>query len=197
MIFNGKINPQAIDIPFNWNADYFDGTHLSEYDLATHKANSFYSIKQNETLRFGLYGQNMKFYFENSDGSFFLNGKRIDIAYEADGNTHLLTNNFNTKDFITYKEAYSDFNGKSGEQKSSISSINFGYKTIYERENINLHFQPVVSIPLGSSVFMEAKLTSDINLNGDIIFIRNGKEIERFHAPLEANVSGQINWTVK
>lgn len=198
MIFNKNLSPQAISIPFNWIADYHDGTYLSEFDFTTNEANDFYSINQDETSRFGIIGQNNKFYFENSDGTFYLNGKRIDVAYEIDGKTHLLTNNFNKKDFITFKEAYADFNNESGIQKSHIQSINFGYKTLYTSEDFTLNFQTIVSVPLDSSpVYMEIKLTSETNQNGELILIKNGKEIERFNAPLSSGISGQLNWTVK
>lgn len=197
MIFENSSIPQAINIPYNWLADYYDGTSLSEYDLANHTPNDFYSIKQNETIRFGLFGQSMKFFFEISDGSFMLNGKRLDIGYEVDGKLYMLTNNYNKKDFITYKEAFADFNEKQGDQKTQIQSINFGYKTNYENDGFNVNFQPVVSLPLGASAFIEIKLTTDISVNGDLVFFTRGRESERFHAPLEKGVSGQINWTIK
>lgn len=197
MIFSQSQVPNAIDIPFNWVADYFDGTYLSEYNFANHVKNDFYSINQNNTIRFGLFGQRMKFYFENIDGSFSLNGRRLDVAYEVDGKTYLLTNNTNKKDFITYKQAYTEFNKRSGLQRSNIESVNFGYKTLYKRDDTEFFFQPVVSLPFNANAYIEVKLTSNKSLNGEIVFIYRGKEAERFHAPLEANVSGQINWTVK
>lgn len=197
MIFEKQPIPQAINIPFNWVADYYDGTFLSEYDFLSHNKNSFYAIKQSETIRFGLFGQNMRFFFENSDGSFMLNGRRVDIGYEIDGKLLMLTNNFNKKDFITYKEAFTDFKGEEGTQRTNLNSINFGYKTVYERDGYIINFQPVVSLPVGESVYIEVKMTSNTSLNGDLVFFTRGKEAERFRAPLEKGVSGQMNWTVK
>jgi hypothetical protein len=197
MIFSQSRIPNAANIPFNWVADYFDGTYLSEYDFASHHPNNFYSIKQHNTIRFGLVGQQMRFFFENIDGAFSLNGRRVDVAYEIDGKSYLLTNNTNKKDFITYKQAYTGFSHTSGVQRSNLESISFGYKTTYKRDNIELFFQPVVTLPFNDNAFMEIKLTSNKTLNGELVFITRGKEVERFHAPLEANVSGQINWTVK
>lgn len=197
MIFAQNQTPNAIKLPFNWVADYFDGTHLSEYNFYNGQANSFYSINQSQVIRFGLIGQGMKFFFENIDGSFHLSGRRIDVAYEINGKQLFLTNNTSKKDFITYKQAHTNFNNKSGIQRSNIESINFGYKTVYQKDDITLFFQPIVSLPFYSSVFMAVKLTSNKNLNGDIVFYSRNKEVERFHAPLEAYKSGQINWTVK
>lgn len=197
MIFEKQLIPQSINIGFNWVADYFNGSFLSEYSLESYRPNSFYGINQNNTIRFGLFGQNMKFFFENSDGSFMLNGRRVDIGYEVDGKLHMLTNNFHKKDFITYKEASANFNRQAGTQRTQIQSFNFGYKTLYEKDNFKVNFQSVVSVPVDKSVFIEVKLTSNSSVSGDLIFFTRGKEAERFHAPLERGVSGEISWTVK
>ncbi|KOS61411.1 hypothetical protein FJQ98_16840 [Lysinibacillus agricola] len=198
MIFSNSNNLQAIGIPFNWNADYANGKNYAEYDLLTHKKNDFYLIQKSQVIRFGLFGQRLKFFFEMSDGSFYLHGRRIEIGYEDEnGETYYLTSNFRDKDLITYKIASTDFSSKQGLQNTNIESINFGYKTIYNKNDVELFFQPVVSLPFNQSAFIEVKLTSNKNLNGHIIFKSRGIEVERFYAPLEANVSGQINWTIK
>lgn len=197
MILEQTQIPQAINYPFNWVADYFDGTSLTEFDLKEHKANNFYGIKQSETRHFGLFGQNMKFYFDNISGHFYLNGKRVEILYKVDNTIFNLTNNPRQKDLITFKQAHTNFNRNVIEQKTNIDSFNFGYKTNINQHDTQFFFQPVVSIPLNSTVFMEIKLTSNRDLDGELIFYVSGKEVERFKAPLQRNVSGQINWTVK
>lgn len=198
MLFANAGNNQAIGIPFNWNADYANGKNYAEYDLLTHKKNDFYLIQKNQVIRFGLFGQGMKFFFEASDGSFNLNGRRIEIEYVLeDGQTFHLTTNFANKDLITYKEAYADYNNIQGVQQSNIKSINFGYKTIYTKDDVQLFFQPIVSLPFNESAFIEVKLTSNKALNGYLVFKSRGIEVERFYAPLEANRAGQMNWTIK
>lgn len=198
MIFADSRNIQAISLPFNWNADYADGKNYVEYDLLTHKKNDFYLIQKNQVIRFGLFGQGMKFFFEMSDGSFYLHGRRIEIEYiNDDGKTFSLTTNFANKDLITYKEAFTDYNNTQGVQKSNLKSINFGYKTIYQKDDVLLFFQPIVSLPFSESAFIEVKLTSNKDLYGHLVFKSRGVEVERFYAPLEANISGQMNWTIK
>lgn len=198
MLFSNAGNLRAIGIPFNWNADYANGKQYSEYDLTTHEKNDFYLIQRNQVVRFGLFGQNMKFYFEMSDGSFNLNGKRIEIEYHRDnGEIYHLTTNFENKDLITYKEAYADYNNVQGAQASHLKSINFGYKTIYQKNDVSFFFQPIISLPVGASAYIETKLTSNTDMNGILVFKTRGSEIERFDAPLEAFKSGQINWTIK
>lgn len=198
MFFNQSAIPKSIKLPFNWAADYFDGTYLTEYDPLTHKENKFYSINQANTIRFGLFGQNMKFFYEAASGSFFLNGRYLEIIYhDNNGQIHNLTNNPNQKDIITYKEAHTDINNKQGSQRTSTTSINFGYKTTYVKDDLVLNFQPVVSLPFNKSTFIEIKLTSNKTIDGDLVFYCRGKEVERFHTPLTQSMSGQINWTIK
>lgn len=199
MLFSTANNLQAIDIPFNWNADYYDGTFYSEYDFKTHERNDFYLIDRNKVVRFGLFGMGMKFFFEMADGSFNLKGRRIDIEYHTDdGKIYYLTNNRSPKDLITYKQAYTSLSPNNfGVQKSYIESINFGYKTKMAIEDINLFFQAVVCLPFNSRPYIEVKMTSNKSLNGFIVFKSKGVEVERFRACLEENRAGQINWTIK
>lgn len=198
MLFSTVNNLQAIGYPLNWNADYSNGTNYSEYDLHTHKKNDFYLIRRNEVIRFGLFGLGMKFFFEMSSGVFNLRGRRVEIEYhDNNGEVYYLTNNYNRKDLITYKEAHTDFSNQQGLQRSHIKSINFGYKTMFVKDDLEIFFQPVVALPLNQSMYIEVKLTSNKKLDGHLVFKVKGVESERFYAPLEPMVSGQINWTVK
>lgn len=198
MLFSQHLVPKSIKLPFNWCADYFDGTYLTEYDLQTHQPNNFYTINQQNTIKFGLFGQNMKFYYETFNGIFILNDKKLKIIYQEDnGKIHELTNNSNKKDIITYKEAFADFNHQNGIQKSNTTSINFGYKTIYKNEDLELNFQPIISLPFNQSAFLEIKLTSNKTLNGQLIFYSNGYKVERIDAPMEQGYSYQTKWTIK
>lgn len=197
MILNTDKNIQAINIPFNWIAEYNDNKMITEYDFNTGKHNSFYDINQEDVVRFGLFGQGMKFYFNASDGSFYLNNKRVDIYYETENKKICLTGVDSRKDLITFKQAYTEYNNRDGEQKSNIESINFGYKTIIDFDDVGVFFQPVVSLPFNNSAYIEVKMTSSKDLDGDLVFFSRRKEIDRFHAPLEKGNSGSIRWTVK
>ena len=197
MFFNQAKVPKPIGIPINWVAEYVNGDILSEYDFETHKPNNFYSIRQNEVVRFGLFGNGIKMYFDKIDGHFHLNGRRIDIVYKENGRIHNLTNNIENKDLITFKQAYTNFDRNSIIQSTNIESINFGYKTFYKKDDLILFFQPIVSLPFGNSAFIETKLTSNKSLEGELIFYVSNKERERFYAPLKKEISGVINWTIK
>ncbi|MBG9757524.1 hypothetical protein ACNA06_01100 [Lysinibacillus sp. RSDA_15] len=199
MLFASAGNNHAYGIPFNWNADYANGKNYAEYDPLTHKKNDFYLIQKNQVIRFGLFGQGMKLFFEMSDGSFNLNGRRIEIEYiDEHSESYNLTTNFADKDLITYKEAYADYNNVQGIQQSKIKSINFGYKTIFKKDGVQFFLQPIVSLPLeDENPFIEVKLTSNKTMNGHLVFKSRGVEIERFPAPLEVNKAGQLNWTIK
>lgn len=197
MLFSNMVQQQPFSLPLNWNADYVDGSNYSEYSKDGEK-NDFYLIKQNQVIRFGLFGSGIKMFFEMSDGSFNINGKRVEVEYhKTNGEILYLTTNFNKKDLITYKEAYTDYSNKQGVQKSNISSINFGYKTTYKHGDNDIFFQPIVSAPVNNSMFLEVKMTSSEDLDGFLVFKTKGVEIERFPASLEKNKAGQINWTIK
>lgn len=200
MLFSDSRKINAHSLPFNWNADYADGTQYSEYNLETQKKNDFYLIQYNKVVKFGLFGMGSKLFFEMSDGSFNLNGKRVEIEYHTDGGEILhLTTNFQRKDLITYKEAYSDFSGRQGEHKSNLKSINFGYKTKYSnaKQDISLHLQFVVSLPTSGRPYMEVRITPDRALNGHLVFKVRGIEVERYEAPMTSDRAGQINWDIK
>lgn len=198
MLFTEEKNVQAIGLPFNWNADYANGKNYAEYDLLTHKKNDFYLVQKNQVIRFGLFGQGMKFFFEVADGSFYLHGRKIEISYEDEnGKVYALTTNSANKDLITYKEAFTDFSNVQGQQRSNLKSINFGYKTSYQQDDVQLFFQPIVALPFSQSAFIEVKITSNKAMNGYLIFKSRGIEVERFYAPLEENRAGQINWIIK
>lgn len=194
-MFEQNLSFQAIDIPYNWNVDYLDGTNLSEYDEDTKKKNDFYQINKDNIARFGLFGCGSKYFYEESDGSFNLKGKRVEVFYEAEGKQYRL--GFSKKDPITYKQAYADYNNKQGVQKSNIESFNFGYKTSLTDEDVQFFYQAVVALPVYTSVFIEVKISADKDLDGELVFKVKGKEVERFKAPLKAGKAGQMNWTVK
>lgn len=204
MIFNDSTQYTPLVYPLNWNVDYSDGTHYSEFNLETEESNDFHLINNDKVARFGLFGQIGKFYFDK-DGSFRLNGKRVTIEYHKDdGEIIHLTNNFSNKDLITYKQACVNLNRKvRGEQKSNILSFNFGYKTIFTKNDLQIFFQPVMSFPIPSkenpdtTPYMEVKLTTNKDLQGDLVFKIRDIEVDRFNAPLEINYSGYINWNIK
>ena len=206
MIFNDSTKYQALTYPLNWCADYKSGEHYAEFDLENGKSNDFYKIRVEDVLRFGLFGQNGKFYFD-LDGSFMFNDRRIEVEYHlSNGEIINLTTNFNDKDLITYKQAYSEFRKVGSKQPSRIESFNFGYKTQLFKDNLQIFFQAIVTIPIkyedsdkneSYRPYMEVKLTSNKELNGDLVFKFRGNEVDRYEAPLEINHSGIMKWTIK
>lgn len=198
-MFGTSKNALPLEIPYNWNADYRDGSSVTEYDEQG-KKRDFYEIDRSKVLRFGLFGANEKHYFEMTDGSFNINGKRIDMEYILpDGNVIGLSSNFEEKDIITYKEAYTDLNLKvQGVQKSNLKSINFGYKTRIckniDGTEIILFFQPVMSLGNGEPC-IELKITSSEDLDGYLVFKQRGREVGAFNIPLKKDRAGQ--WMIR
>ena len=198
-IFNNTTLPPVHDYLFNWGVDYSNNTSQTEFDQNTRQKNDFYSIQQDRILRFGLFGQNMKFFYE-SDGAFNLNGRRIEIEYHLsdDSKIYNLTTNFSQKDCITYKQAHSNYSPNVEHQKAQIDSINFGYKTLIELEDgLQFYFQPVVSLPMNDNVNIEVKLTSNKELDGKIVFKSKGEIKDVFDNPLKRNYANITTWIVK
>ena len=51
-MFEKSVSFEAVEIPFNWNADYIDGSNLSEYDT-NNKKNDFYTDKEQGSMPYG------------------------------------------------------------------------------------------------------------------------------------------------
>lgn len=181
---------------FIWVAEYADGTYLSEFDFATHEENSFYSIKRDQIIRFGLVGLGSHFYFEGFGGSFKVGGRMIDFAYEVNGKFFPLSGFGKMyNDIITYKdvEMYADLlNGRSSTNR--ISRFNFGYKTTLTYDEASFNFKAIFQIPFNKPASFYVRLISDTELNGKFIILRNGKVAEEYDAPLKKDVGGELTW---
>ncbi|MED4883923.1 hypothetical protein [Bacillus smithii] len=187
---------------FIWMAEYVDGSYLSEFDLITHKPNSFYSIDKNKLIRFGLLGQGMKFYFEVNGGIFKLNGQMIMFSYvDKNGKEYFLTGqNKLYNDIITYKDAYADGNmfiNGNGLLKTTISQYNFGYKTKININNTLFNFQPIFCLPYDKPAFIELKLVSNKDMNGKLRIYRSGTIVDEIEAPLKKGYAGFTKWVIR
>ncbi|OME53965.1 hypothetical protein BSK59_15400 [Paenibacillus odorifer] len=199
-------NKQMVKSPvanqsFIWVAEYADGTHLSEFDFATHKSNSFYHISREKIIKFGLLGENSQIYFDVGNGVFTINGHRIVLSYESsDGVEYPITGRtIIYNDIITYKDTVADispFAIGSGAFSESINQFNVGYKKQMEFDDVNIGFQCVVGIPLNAPVYLQFKITSDSDLNGKLIIRRNGQIVDIIDAPLLGGHALQGNWNV-
>jgi hypothetical protein len=194
------------DLDFIWVAFYSNGTMDTEYDLETHQkdVNKFYNIDKQSLIQFGLVGHGAKMYFDSINGVFDVNMSKFTFEYHVDDTViHLNGLDLGYKDLITYKEAVSDIdtkgrvaNGGSG-FKGSIQQYNVGYKKKLTTQLGDIYFQCILSLPRNDVGFFEIKITSSSDLNGRLVFKRDGLEVDKIQAPLQANVSGQINWTMK
>jgi len=199
MIFKDSTKIESYYFPFNWGVDYTDNTSLTEFDLINNNKNDFYSIEQHKVNRFGLYGHGMKFYC-NKDGSFILEGQHIEIEYHLDDKIYPLTISFNQKDYISYKQKEMWYDKNLSLQEDEIVSIDFGYKTLITYDNTQFFFQPIVSLPINQTegkVSINVKMTSNLDLNGKLVFKNNGKIMDTFDYPLKRNYSSKKTWIVK
>lgn len=198
MNFNNTVKWQPVDIPFNWMAEYYDGSYVTEYDLSNLSRNSFYTICKEKLSRFGLFGADLNFYFECYGGTFNLNGHRLDIEYHEGDDIYYLTGHSKMcQDIITYKEAACDIDTSSQDSETTLLSINFGYKQQIIENKKEFSFQPIVCLPSGENAFLQVKLTCNEDINGKLVFKRGGRILDTIDAPLQKGYSGQINWTMK
>jgi hypothetical protein len=198
MIFKDSTQYDSYYFPFNWGAEYFDGTYLTEFDLQNYTKNDFYSIEQNKINRFGVYGCGMKFYY-NVDGSFNLNGQRIEVELHLNDKIYNLTSSSSQKDCITYKNKQMWFHSDFSVQSDEMVSIDFGYKTLLNYDGIQFFFQPIVKLPVNQErgkVEIEMKITSNIEGIGKIVIKNKHGAVDSEECPLELNRSTVIDWIV-
>jgi hypothetical protein len=188
---------------FIWFAEYLDGTSLVEFEQDC-KENSFYDIDKSKLLRFGLMGNGMSLYYE-ADGVFKLAGQSIEIVYRdkaTDKGYYLTGRQQMYNDVISYKdaEAFASFTGQGmvgmGDMKSNITQYNFGYKTSFAEDATKFNFQAICKIPYGQPVHMNFRLNADKNIDGILTIIKRGVVVAEIEAPLQAGVSGELNWMV-
>lgn len=196
MIFDNRENLEAKSIPFNWGVDYLDGTFLKEYKDDEEGRNDYYSIRVYMIDRFGIFGSGHK-YFYTRDGAFYFDGKRLDIEYHTDGKILGMTSRYENKDCITYKDAHVKRNPSKEVQDTIVDAINFGYKTLYDFDGLQVYFQAIVKVAIDGSMEMQIKSTANMNKEGILVFKDKDEILGSFNFPLMMNHSSNINWTMK
>ncbi len=184
---------------FIWAAEYVDGTCLSEFDCVTQEENHFHSIRRDELLRFGLFGNGTATYFEVYGGIFNLLGHMLEFSYVTDESSHQLTGRpMIYNDIITYKDAEFLFNPmQRGSGQTGITQFNFGYKVKFHSNGIHFALQAICQIPLNERVRLDLKLVSSEDLNGRLNIKRNGNLVDIIEAPLHKNVGGNVIWELR
>lgn len=198
-MFNTSISQSPVKQEMVWCAEYADNTYLCEFNYTDHKENSFYDIKKENLIRFGLIGFGFQLYFDVLGGVFRLLNQTVEFEYVCDNRIYPLTNsNSIYNDIITYKDAEFMFNPKKrGCGRNNIFQYNFGYKNKLKLNDVNFNFQSICQIPKNKNLRFEVKLSSDQDLNGQLKIKRNGRVVESFDAPLYKNKGGIINWIMK
>lgn len=187
---------------FMWLATYNNDTFLSEYSLDNQQQNSFYDINKEKLIRFGLVGMGMQMYFEVYGGAFNIAGHRIEIIYrdKETGKEHYLTDQplvvYNS--IIQYKNAEMDFNPahNSGTSESTITQFNFGYQQLLNIDDVNFNFKVICGVPYGKNIYLNIRLVSDKNMDGEIIIKKDGNQQFVLDAPLTEKLGGEVNWEV-
>lgn len=189
---------------FIWFGMYANGNHVSEFDFSTHKENWFNVIKREDLLTFGLMGFGHYLNYLVPTGTFNLhNGMKIDVIFKSkDGKYYNITNNSATKynDCISYKDVESTFNPQAKNRllKSNIYQYNFGYKAYITTPIANFYFKPILTISMERKpMFMTFRLSSDRDIDGEVLVVKNGKVVQVTEVNMHKNVAGETNWIVK
>lgn len=186
---------------FIWVAQYYDGTYLSEFDLDKKTPNDFYSVDKSKVVKFGLIGEGSQIFFDVGTGVFTVNNHRLSISYEANGIEYPLTGRALVyNDIISYKDAVSDaspFTRGEGAFTHSILQFNVGYKKKMELSGASINFQCLFSVPADASAFLQIRISTDQDMDGKLVIRRNGVVVDEIHAPLKADMSGNLNWTIR
>lgn len=198
MTFEKSNGKSHISQDFLWLAEYVSSQSICEFDFQTKKKNDFYKIKKEALSKFGLIGQGMKLFFDINTGFFNLNGNHVMMTYKTKDREYNITGHnlglYN--DIITYKDAYTDNIGK--RFVSGIHQFNFGYKRkLSYDDGLQLNLQVICSLPYNSPAFMEIKIVSNKDLDGQLYIKRVGGITEPIQAPLKQGYAGICQWIIK
>lgn len=193
MIFDDSKPHKSTYFPLNWGVDYTDGTYLKEFHNDDENCrNNFYNIDTSKIKRFGLFGNNIKMFYDDY-GSLYIKGKKVDVEYHLNGEEHVLTYN-RSRDCITFKDAHINVNKKKEAQDNILDSINFGYKTLVNINGSDIFFQPIISFTTNGELILKVKITSNVDMNGKLIFKIKDKIVDEYDFPVEEGYSSNIDW---
>lgn len=200
-MFENTNGISPVNQDFIWLADYSDGTSVSEFNSITSEKNNFYMIDKSKLIRFGMIGQQMKLYFDIDTGMFYLNGLQVLLSYKTKDREYNLTGygNGSYNDIITYKDAYTDANlfNPNGKFVSHIHQYNFGFKKkLVFDDGVEFAFQSIMSIPYNTKAFMEFKLVSNVDMDGELYIKRLGGIAESIKIPLVSDYAMICEWVI-
>lgn len=193
------ISPVPDQRDFVWLAEYANGTHLCEFDVNSKTENSFYSIKKNELIKFGVFGYGYKFYYDIHNGKIHTPIGSYDFELDINEQVFNLTGrNEVYNDIITYKKAWStiDLLKPNGTSSTNIVEYAFGFKKCIKLDDINLHFQILLKMPYQEEMCFNVKISSDTHINGIVNIKRDGIVIDRLPIEIESNTARMTEWAV-
>lgn len=201
MNFETSNGVSHVNQDFLWMVDYLDGKSLCEYDLLTTQRNDFYKINKSMIDKFGLIGHGMKLYVDSNTGMLNLNGLQLLFSYMVGDKEYSLTgfgNGFYT-DIISYKDAYTDADIVNPNQQysSHIHTYNFGFKKkLVFGDGTEFALQIVCAIPRNRPAYLDIKIVSNQDLDGNLYIKKVGRIAESIPAPLKSGHAGICEWQV-
>ena len=203
MLFNRSIK-SPVKQELMYLAEYADGKYQTEFDLTTQKPQSFYTVEKEKLIRFGLVGTDVPMYIETYGGYFHLAGRNIQVKYkEKDkeyyliGHPRFYTNvHYYKTGVAVLPDSPRDLEFVAWDKIDEVKSFHFGYEESILLDDIRFKFYAECTIPFQSPVKMKFRIKTDREMEGNLIIIRNGQEIEKIPAPLDQDYGGEIEWVV-
>lgn len=187
-----------------WVAQHADGRILKEFEFKRGRwvERSFYDIKKDRLVSFGLEGSNLRVGFLTSDGIISVYGTSLEVALAKDMRIYPITGRKDIvyNDIIQYKDAEASIGiGKNGKLSSRITQYNMGYKCSGRDEDLGKwHYQVVVHIPTDESklLYCTFRLVIEEGFSGKFL-IRWGKVQRAVDTILRPRTANMLNMTFR
>lgn len=203
MIFKKDIRP-PVKQDLMYMAEYADGSYIPEFNLMTATKNPFEGLRAEGLIRLGLVGVSVPMYIETYGGFFHLAGRNIQVKYVTkDKEYYLIGHPRFYKNLFYYKTGMAELpmSPKAeliawGRPEGEIMSFHFGYTEDLLVEGVNFKLTAECKVPYQETIKLKFNLQADQELNGRIVVIRSGVEIDLGEAPIDPNMGGEVEWTV-
>lgn len=187
-----------------WIAQYVDGSILKEFERTEKgfRERSFYDIRKNELISFGLEGSGLRIGFLVSDGVIGINGVPVNVALEKNGQIWPISgrNSIVYNDIIQYKNAEALIGAHRGEEvrpratRSRVTQYNIGYKCNGCDQGLGQWFyQVIVHVPSDAlkPIYATLRLVAENGFQGR--FLANfGKKRIRVNTILKPRTANQL-----
>lgn len=185
-----------------WIAQYVDGSVLKEFERTGKgfRERSFYEIRKDALISFGLEGSGLRIGFGTTDGIIGIYGDPLEVALTRGHDVWPLTGRADVQynNIIQYKDAEATIaaNGK-GRATNRVTQYNIGYKCHGHDDGLGpWNYQVIIHIPADDTqnLYCTFRLVVFEGFQGRFL-IRWGKKQQAVNTILRPKVAGQLQTT--